>query len=249
MSIIFPFEKCPCGSEKTFINCCFKLHHKYQKIYPPNKTITKNKYLVIDKTLYTSYISEIRNFLNYHITQNLQTNLKDYANLLFYIDKIMDMIYPYTDCHKGCDYCCYMSVAISEFEADYIKQYVNKNWSKEEKNKLHSKIKKLKREHIEIFNPVFLATETHTQVRVPCIFLKNGCCSIYPCRPTICRTYVSLTPSEICHDVHFNPNSTNVTVEMDILNDVRNQLFEFFSSQARNIQWSCALPFWFDKFK
>ena len=54
MSIIFLTEKCPCGSGKKFINCCFRLHHKYQKIYPPAKSITKNKYIVIDKTLYNS---------------------------------------------------------------------------------------------------------------------------------------------------------------------------------------------------
>ncbi len=249
MSIIFWTEKCPCGSGKKFINCCFRLHHKYQKVYPPAKSITKNKYMVIDETLYDSYISQIKSFLNYHINQDLQTNLKDYGNLLFYIDKIMEMVYPYTDCRKGCEHCCYMTVGMSEFEAEYIKQYINSNWSNKEKKELYSKVKKLKREHTEIFNPTFLLSESCSKTRVPCVFLKDGCCTIYPCRPSICRSYVSLSPSQICHDVLFNSNTKNTVVETNVLNEVREQLLEYFSSQGQHYKLFCALPFWFYGFK
>ena len=142
-----------------------------------------------------------------------------------------------------------MTVGMSEFEAEYIKQYINSNWSNKEKKELYSKVKKLKREHTEIFNPTFLLSESCSKTRVPCVFLKDGCCTIYPCRPSICRSYVSLSPSQICHDVLFNSNTKNTVVETNVLNEVREQLLEYFSSQGQHYKLFCALPFWFYGFK
>lgn len=246
MSIILPWEKCPCGSDKRFLNCCLSLGHSYQKLKTPagSKLATQSKNIIIDETIYNDAIEHINGFIDYHISQPLETNLKDYGNLLYYIDQIMLMFYKYTDCHKSCSHCCYMVVSITQFEALYIKQYIKHNCSKTLINNFHSKIKQLKSEHPEIFDIDFMATENRTKIRTPCIFLENNCCSIYNARPAICRTYISLSPSEVCYDALFNPQSNQAPIEINMLDDFLGNLFDYHT-QVSKITGICALPYWF----
>jgi|GEM_PF-4130004 len=247
MSIILPFEKCPCGSGKKYIDCCFELNHQYQKLTLPKGAKTKYKKIIIDLTLYNEYLEKIKTFLNFHIQQNYNLCMKNYPNLLFYIDKLSDLHIPYTDCHKGCDHCCYMAVAVSEFEADYIKNYINNNWTNEQKRQLHIKIQDLNKSHKEIFDIDYLISNIKYQNRVPCIFLEDGCCSIYSVRPAICRTYLSFSPSQVCKEVQFNSTSEN-NVEADTANDFRNELYTFYLSHSKHICGHCHLAFWFKDF-
>lgn len=241
MSIIFKFEKCPCGSGKKYADCCYQLHHKYQKIKLRNPQ-AKCKHLVFDKTIYNECLNRINGFVDYHIKQDFQTNLKDYPNLLYYIDKVMETIYPYTDCHKGCDACCRMNVSTFEFEAELIKKHIANNWSKEERNELHRKIHQMKLEHPEIF---YLASTKIRFIGVPCPFLKDGCCSVYDCRPFMCRKYVSFLPANICYDAQLNPETQNQTIEISLFFEIIDKLFNFLNSQSRTVTGTAALPFWF----
>lgn len=156
----------------------------------------------------------------------------------------MSMFYKYTDCHKGCSHCCHMAVSITQFEALYIKQYIERNWSKKQINNLYSQIKQLKFKHPEIFNMSFIATENKTKIRIPCIFLENNCCSIYNVRPVICRTYISLSPSEVCYDALFNPQSNQMPIEISMLNNFLGNLFDYLTQISKTIG-ICALPYWF----
>ena len=248
MSFVSPLEKCPCGSGKRFINCCFKLHHEYCKVYLPKWTTAKNKCYVYDKTLHEEYLAKILGFLDFHTNKDYELCMNDYPNLLFYIDKLSGLYLMHTDCHKGCDYCCYMAVATSEFEAEYIKRYIERNWSSEQKSKLHSKIKKLKREHREIFDFSYIESNLNISNPIPCLFLEDECCSIYACRPAICRTYMSFSPSEICREVQLNSNKDIQILEADSAEDFRNELFSFYLSHAKVVYGHQHLAYWFSNF-
>lgn len=82
---------------------------------------------------------------------------------------------------------------------------------------------------------------------MPCIFLEDGCCSIYSVRPAICRTYLSFSPSQVCKEVQFNSTSEN-NVEADTANDFRNELYTFYLSHSKHICGHCHLAFWFKDF-
>lgn len=42
-------------------------------------------------------------------------------------------------------------------------------------------------------------------LRLPCIFLEDGACSIYEHRPAACREYLVSSPAELCLDTEKNP--------------------------------------------
>lgn len=42
-------------------------------------------------------------------------------------------------------------------------------------------------------------------LRLPCIFLEDGACSIYEHRPAACREYLVSSPAELCQDTEKNP--------------------------------------------
>lgn len=50
----------------------------------------------------------------------------------------------------------------------------------------------------------------HTQRR-PCVFLKDGRCSIYEVRPTACRTYYVISPQDDCQ-----PGRHNGVLQLDV---------------------------------
>lgn len=241
MSIIFKFEKCPCGSGKKYADCCYNLHHKYQRVKLPNSQ-AKCKYFVLDKTIYSECLNHINSFIDYHIKMDFQTNLKDYPNLLYYIDKVMETIYPYTDCHKGCDACCRMNVSTFEFESEFIKNYIANNWSVKEQDEFRCNIHKMKLEHPGIFYP---ASTNIRFIDVPCPFLKDGCCSVYDCRPFMCRKYVSFLPANICYDAQLNSETQYNAIEASFFGEIYDKLFKFFISQSRTDTAIAALPFWF----
>ena len=82
-------------------------------------------------------------------------------------DKLFSSMCNFTPCKKGCSYCCYYNIHISEIEILYI-----------EKNK---KIKRKKK-----FES---SGELHGY---PCPFLQKDKCFIYDCRPLSCRKHITL---------------------------------------------------------
>lgn len=246
MSIILPWQKCPCGSGKPFYKCCSSLKHSYKVLKSSPNMTTKCSKIIIDETIYNDYLKKIRGFLDYHINQDINTNLKNYGNLLYYLDGVVNQFYKCIDCHKGCSHCCHMVVTITDFEAVYIKQHLENNWSKKQRSNLCNKVYKLKSDYPEIFNPNFIVSENLNKLRIPCIFLEDNCCSIYSVRPAICRTYISLSPSEICYKALFEPESQAHPIEINMYNDILSHLFDYQShiSQRKDI---CPIPYWFQK--
>lgn len=104
------------------------------------------------------------------IEKSQLSHLKKLEKLYSFMDVLYKHVNKYTPCKEDCSYCCYYYVAISDIEIQFI-----------EKN--NKKVKRKKR-----FN-----TDSRG-VGTPCLFLKNGGCSIYESRPYVCRRHVMLTP-------------------------------------------------------
>ena len=98
-----------------------------------------------------------------------------YKDVDFYYIKA---VAPHAACKKGCSFCCYVPVEITQVEARYIASETGKNL-------------------IEL-------TENKTKKRdgSPCPFLNNGVCSIYRVRPLACRVFASLDGAEKCADAN-----------------------------------------------
>jgi uncharacterized protein len=109
------------------------------------------------------------------IEKSQLSHLKKLEKLYSFMDVLYKHLNKYTPCQKGCSYCCSYYVTISDIEIQFI-----------EKNNKEIKRKKQ-------FN-----TDSKG-VGTPCLFLKNGACSIYESRPYVCRRHVVLAPdNSVC---------------------------------------------------
>ena len=86
------------------------------------------------------------------------------------MDELGQIRAPYVACGKGCSSCCKMNVKISQIEANIIA----------ERTGMQSKQLPSSRSY-----------KSDQFMGVPCVFLKEGSCSIYEIRPFVCRNHVS----------------------------------------------------------
>lgn len=77
-------------------------------------------------------------------------------------------IAPFVACGRGCNACCHYNVHLFPLEAELIEKRTGIKRSKGP-------------------NPSFDFTG------IPCVFLRDGQCSIYEVRPMVCRKHVALT--------------------------------------------------------
>lgn len=108
------------------------------------------------------------------------TRTLDRNGILTIADQISGSIAPLTPCKNGCSHCCYMGVLITDFEAEKISEFTNLQSVKQS-----SDLSNL----VDNFSPETYAT-------VPCTFLVEGKCSIYPVRPLACRLHHNLAQDE-----------------------------------------------------
>lgn len=113
------------------------------------------------------------------------------AKKLASLYQMMEEMYRYVDgftpCKKGCSACCHYGVTVSEIEIQHIERVTKKKRLKERRPKesFHGK---------------------------PCVYLKNGSCSIYAARPYVCRRHIALTSS-----AHWCDPSRSLEVEFPLL--------------------------------
>lgn len=98
------------------------------------------------------------------------------------IDKVAKAAAPHVVCTKGCDHCCKMSVTLSALEAEQIGRAIG-----------------VQPAHVKRLVSDMPDAETATQEQVtkfkgvPCVFLKDGACSIHSARPMACRAFFNLS--------------------------------------------------------
>jgi len=88
-------------------------------------------------------------------------------------------------CKKGCSHCCHLNVYITEIEAKIIAEYCHDHNIPIDQNYL---MKQLAIDENQI------SKSQHSA----CVFLKNNECSIYPVRPSVCRTMYVFTDPSLC---------------------------------------------------
>jgi len=97
------------------------------------------------------------------------------------------------DCKPGCHYCCYNLPVVTPLEALFMGHHVDQVFTDQEKKKIADRIEKiLKRiKGMRTYEIVMMRHE------LPCIFLEDEMCMVYPVRPVVCRACTS-TSAEHC---------------------------------------------------
>jgi Fe-S-cluster containining protein len=110
-------------------------------------------------------------------------------------------------CKKGCHYCCYLKVDLMTAEAFVIAEYIRTNFSDEEVQEVKANArdnwKKIKR----------MDVNQHMAANLPCPLLRDGNCSIYPVRPSVCRQFHA-NKLKTCEDIFNDPKNLNLPNSM-----------------------------------
>jgi hypothetical protein len=96
---------------------------------------------------------------------------------------------PKPACQPGCSHCCHLVVHCSLAEVLRAAEYVDKNFSAEERKALEGRLYAYERAVAPSF------ARNLGRLRTPCPLLQSGLCSIYPARPLRCRGVNSLDAS------------------------------------------------------
>ena len=97
-----------------------------------------------------------------------------------------EIVSPQCACRTGCSHCCNMSVSVGILEARAIAKHLGIQYSKP--------------------GPSTVEEDRVKYTGVPCPFLENSKCKVYPVRPLACSTYFNMSnTSEIC-DLKAHPN-------------------------------------------
>jgi len=124
-------------------------------------------------------------------------------------------------CGPGCDVCCRQLISISEFEALFlctvmdelpkgVKARVLKRFSAAveimERSGILARVIDAYSHHLldrEVMNQV---QKAYFRLGIPCPFLEDAKCSIYPARPFICRQYLVVSDPARCEKL-FRPGN------------------------------------------
>lgn len=88
-------------------------------------------------------------------------------------------------CRAGCDACCHVPVGLLAHEVLIAARYVQINYSPDELDALIQRA--------AVHRAAFAGKSNHerTDLRTPCVLLRDGSCSIYDARPEACRSHHS----------------------------------------------------------
>lgn len=86
-------------------------------------------------------------------------------------DLIFSFAGKFAACARGCGHCCHVHVPIADFEAQFIADRVD--------TQLVALKQSIRHDRAEFSG------------KTPCVFLKNGECSIYEARPLTCRMHLN----------------------------------------------------------
>lgn len=91
-------------------------------------------------------------------------------------------------CRPGCDFCCYNQIELTPPEALLLGDYVERNFSDHDRQKLRDKIER----SVNIMAGKGKKEIAQIRQELPCPFLEEGQCLVYPVRPLVCRAMHAL---------------------------------------------------------
>lgn len=134
------------------------------------------------------------------------------------------------DCRAGCAYCCHYKVEARAHEILLIRAYIDSNFTDTERSQL------VLRANANEGMIRSLTPEQHLTTNIPCMFLQQNTCTIYPVRPFRCRHFHS-TDAQACEASFNEPGnmeiSTGMIEEVAIVSDAHTQGFEAAAEQTR----------------
>lgn len=132
-------------------------------------------------------------------------------------------------CKAGCAFCCHYKVEARAHEVLVAKEFIEKNFSAEERAGLLAKLNA---------NATLIRTltpEQHLVTNIACALLDNNQCSIYSARPFRCRNFHS-TDAAACEQSFNDPGNMDIATgmieEVAILADALTQGFEAAAEQT-----------------
>lgn len=113
---------------------------------------------------------------------------------------------PEIACKAGCPYCCSMQISITPPEALLLGAYVDANYDDDEKRALLEKIEN----NLSHTHGKSQEEKVKSWHLTPCVFLKDGSCSVYPIRPFICRSWHSLNARQCLDAFHSREKESEI---------------------------------------
>lgn len=110
-------------------------------------------------------------------------------------------------CRPGCCYCCYIKVDVMPVEAFIIVDAIRAKFAKKEQEQ----VKESADENHRKIAP--LSADEHMRSNIPCPLLKDGKCSVYACRPSLCRRFHAVTHTS-CEQAFGRPDLAGLPDEM-----------------------------------
>ncbi|MGE0491935.1 MAG: YkgJ family cysteine cluster protein [Vulcanimicrobiota bacterium] len=129
----------------------------------------------------------------------LELAVDAYAYAEELIDQAAKRYYPPLACSQGCSYCCHLPVSVSVAEVVAVLDYVQENFSADEREALRQRVAQRYQEVVELSDQ----ERKHTNIRCP-LLDEAGRCSVYPVRPLACRGFNS-TDLEACRQRFEHP--------------------------------------------
>ena len=119
---------------------------------------------------------------------------------------------PPLACKSGCIHCCYNQVALTESEAIYLGMYLLETRSKERLADLAERTRAL----VDGLQGKKWQDIGMVRHRLPCLFMENGNCSVYPARPLACRGWNSVNV-ELCIESNRSENAMTLIEHHPVL--------------------------------
>jgi Fe-S-cluster containining protein len=196
---------CPCGSDKTYEDCCEKRGVEFARFQFDDREV------VFDVEATDNAVQDLMAFLSDEIYKpfndgaslDIQSALEKLYDNFGKFEKSLSSFSQASSCQRGCTACCHHIVETPAIEAEAVRRVVEKRFSSPAKASLKSKISQLSHAYppaLELDEEYDEdLQENHFEKHIPCPFLSaQGACMVYDARPLVCRTYMVFSDPKQC---------------------------------------------------
>jgi Fe-S-cluster containining protein len=136
-----------------------------------------------------------------NILQEVLENASGFAETM--TQKLRDPATPEVACKQGCHWCCFQFVGVSAPEAFRIVRFLSTEAMATGRTEIVNRLRELDKATRG------KTTKACAKLHLPCAFLADSLCTIYPVRPLACAEFTSfnLQDCKRGYSVGFKPNS------------------------------------------
>ena len=133
--------------------------------------------------------------------QEVVVNASGFAEAM--TQKFRDPATPEVACKESCQWCCFQSVGVSAPEAFRIVRFLSSEVMATRRTDIVNRLRKLDK------STWGKRPKARAKLRLPCAFLTDGRCTVYPVRPLSCAEFTSfnLQDCKRGYRVGFKPDS------------------------------------------